>query len=388
MGIFPAALIGFVLKFRVCGIIIFIIYGFRKCQKCQKKRGSGEKMKKLLLVTILAAFITVGYYLYTLHTPHAGSDNAKDGVKLMSDIATSDKKQEKAEELELPDNSEQLETLNWQKDNTDETVKEPYPTAKASKSSVKDLLQPTVEDSNPSAEDSPQLTAEDSNPSVEDFKPTIEEIKQLPAHSMVDTTLFTDEEIETLFYSTEITDEIFSRINNISYTPNDNITADELRYIKLLHIGFDEKTYIGELIVNRAISDDILDIMKELYSARYPIESMVLVDEYGADDDKSMAANNTSAFNYRTVPGKSSLSNHSYGLAIDINPLYNPYIRKSGSGELLISPENGAEYADRDKDFPHKIDRDDLCCKLFKEHGFTWGGDWKSVKDYQHFEKN
>ncbi len=316
-----------------------------------EKRESGGKMKKLLLITVLVAIITVGYYLYTLSMPSAGSDNAKDGVKSMSDIATSDKTHEKAEQLELPDNSEQLETQNWQEDIADETAKETQPAA-------------------------------------EDYKLTVEEIKLLPAHSQVDITLFTEEEIEALFYSTEITDEIFERINNVSYVPNDNITTDKLRYIRLLHIGFDGKTYIGELIVNEKISDDILDIMKALYFAQYPIESMVLVDEYGADDDKSMEANNTSSFNYRTVPGKSSLSNHSYGLAIDINPLYNPYIRKDSSGELLISPENGAEYADRDKDFPYKIDRDDLCYKLFKEHGFTWGGDWKSVKDYQHFEKS
>ena len=99
-----------------------------------------------------------------------------------------------------------------------------------------------------------------------------------------------------------------------------------------------------------------------------------------------MADNNTSCFNYRTVPGKSKLSNHSYGRAIDINPLYNPYVRTK-DGKVLVSPQNAEEYADRSADFPYKIDREDLCYQLFTEHGFEWGGAWNSSKDYQHFEK-
>ncbi len=99
-----------------------------------------------------------------------------------------------------------------------------------------------------------------------------------------------------------------------------------------------------------------------------------------------MADNNTSCFNYRTVSGKSKLSNHSYGCAIDINPLYNPYVR-TRDGKVLVSPQNAGEYADRSADFPYKIDREDLCYRLFTEHGFEWGGAWNSSKDYQHFEK-
>ena len=114
---------------------------------------------------------------------------------------------------------------------------------------------------------------------------------------------------------------------------------------------------------------------------------MVLIDVYGGDDNQSMAANNTSAFNYRTVSGTNKLSNHSYGRAIDINPLYNPYIRTASDGSTLCEPENGAPYINRDEDFTHKIDHSDRCYQLFKEHCFTWGGDWRSVKDYQHFEK-
>ena len=98
-----------------------------------------------------------------------------------------------------------------------------------------------------------------------------------------------------------------------------------------------------------------------------------------------MQDNNSSSFNFRTVPGTKKISKHARGLAIDINTLYNPYIRKV-DGETVISPDNAAEYADRDKDYDYKIEKGDLCYKLFIEHGFKWGGEWKNSKDYQHFE--
>ena len=215
----------------------------------------------------------------------------------------------------------------------------------------------------------------------------VSEICELPAHTVVDAKDLTEEEIDGLFYATDITEDIFSRIDHCSYTENDDISPEELRYIRVLHMGFDGNTYIGELIVNSEIGDDIVEIMRELYRAGYPIERMVLVDEYGADDDRSMEANNTSAFNYRTVAGTATLSNHSYGRAIDINPLYNPYVRRGRNGAWIISPSGGAAYVDREKDIPYRIDHEDLCYQLFTEHGFTWGGDWNNPKDYQHFEK-
>ena len=112
---------------------------------------------------------------------------------------------------------------------------------------------------------------------------------------------------------------------------------------------------------------------------------MVLVDEYNADDNLSMADNNTSAFNYRVVEGTTKLSKHSLGLAIDINPRYNPYIHTL-QGVVVCSPENGKAYQNRSKDFPYKIDRNDLAYQLLLSEGFTWGGAWNSCKDYQHFQ--
>ena len=140
------------------------------------------------------------------------------------------------------------------------------------------------------------------------------------------------------------------------------------------------------MIVNQKIETDILEIMRELYEQKYPIEKMVLVDEYGAEDEKSMEDNNSSAFNYRVIAGSSKLSKHSQGLAIDINPRFNPCVRTS-NGELTVEPSNGMEYADRTREFEHKITETDLCYQLFTAHGFQWGGSWNSLKDYQHFEK-
>lgn len=216
---------------------------------------------------------------------------------------------------------------------------------------------------------------------------SVSEIQNMKASSVLEESQLNDELINNLFYSTEITEEVRQRIWNISYKENDNISLDELRYLRVLHRGFDGNTHIGELIVNQNIAEDILDIMYELYLNDYPIEKMVLVDEYNGDDETSMEDNNTSAFNYRVVANTNSLSKHSLGMAIDINPKYNPYVVKRSNGTIMISPENGAEYADRSKEFSYKMDENDLCVKLFLEHGFTWGGNWNSVKDYQHFEK-
>ena len=194
------------------------------------------------------------------------------------------------------------------------------------------------------------------------------------------------QETDTLFYQKPIDEAIFSRIQGKSYKEGCTVPLSDLRYLKVMHHNGKGEVCQGELICHRSISDALLDIFRKLYEAKYPIERMVLVDEYGADDEASMADNNTSAFNFRFVSGTRSLSKHSLGMAIDINPFYNPYVRKRG-GKLLVSPDGAEEYVDRNKSFPYKINRNDLCYKLFKAHGFTWGGDWKNSKDYQHFEK-
>lgn len=215
---------------------------------------------------------------------------------------------------------------------------------------------------------------------------SVAEIQVMEAGSVVDVSRMETQVLESLFYSEVPGEEIAQRITGISYQENDNISIEELRYLRVLHIGFDGQTHIGELLVHESIAEDILEIMAALYENQYPIEKMLLVDEYGADDEASMQDNNTSAFNYREIAGTSRLSQHSLGLAIDINPKFNPYV-KERDDELLISPANAADYADRTQEFEYKIDENDLCYQLFTAHGFTWGGSWNSVKDYQHFEK-
>ena len=131
----------------------------------------------------------------------------------------------------------------------------------------------------------------------------------------------------------------------------------------------------------------MLDIFRRLYEAQYPIEKIRLIDEYGGDDAASMADNNTSCFNYRVIAGSDTISSHAKGLAVDINPLYNPCISDYPDGSKNIMPRDGAPYADRTRFFPMKITDQDLCFELFTLHGFAWGGTWDTPLDYQHFEK-
>ena len=187
------------------------------------------------------------------------------------------------------------------------------------------------------------------------------------------------------FYHEPITDAIKDRINGLSYKDDCTVAYDDLRYLSVMYYDFNNEVQTGEIICNKLIAEDLLEIFYELYVNQYQIDKIRLVDEYNADDDLSCADNNTSCFNFRSISGSSTLSNHALGLAIDINPFYNPYVTYPDGNER-ISPEGSEPYADRSADFPHKIDENDLCYKLFTEHGFSWGGNWKSLKDYQHFE--
>lgn len=189
------------------------------------------------------------------------------------------------------------------------------------------------------------------------------------------------------FASMPISDAVFGRIYGNSYKKDCRVLRSSLRYLHLLHYTEDGRIKLGEMICHKDIADDLTDIFRKLFEAKYPIENMQLIDNYGADDIRSMEYNNTTCFNYRTVAGSKKLSNHSLGKAVDINPLYNPYVKRRQDGTYKVSPEKGRKYADRTKTFKYKIDRNDLAYRLFKQHGFRWGGDYRSLKDYQHFEK-
>ena len=188
------------------------------------------------------------------------------------------------------------------------------------------------------------------------------------------------------FTAQEIPDSIWSKMQGKTYHPNPHIQRSDLHYLKVLHWDYDEKTHQGELICNKLIADKLLAIFRELYAGHYPIQKMRLPDEYDADDERQMSDNNTSCFCYRKISGSNKLSLHAQGLAIDINTRYNPYVHTRKNGTRIVEPSNGKPYADRQKKFQYKIEKGDLCHRLFLKHGFTWGGSWRTMKDYQHFE--
>ena len=184
-----------------------------------------------------------------------------------------------------------------------------------------------------------------------------------------------------------ISDAVFQRMQGKSFKRDCTVKRSELRYLRLSHYDAEGKEHIGELVCNKMIASDLKEIFQELYKHHYPIQRMQLVDDYDADDEQSMRANNTSCFNFRRIAGSTKLSKHSQGLAIDINPLYNPYVKRQANGTLIVQPANATCYADRRKAIPYKIERDDLCYLLFIKHGFKWGGAWTRQQDYQHFER-
>ena len=153
---------------------------------------------------------------------------------------------------------------------------------------------------------------------------------------------------------------------------------NKLDLVSVKYYGFDGKLHQGQIIVNKEISNDIVEIFKVIEEEKFPVEKVVPIVDYNWSDEKSMNDNNTSSFNYRFISGSRILSMHANGLAIDINPKQNPYV-KNGT-----SIPAGSEYRLNDKG---TIEPGSKIVKAFKERGWTWGGDWKSLKDYQHFQK-
>ena len=171
------------------------------------------------------------------------------------------------------------------------------------------------------------------------------------------------------FKAAPIPDDVFARMKGKSFKADCTVPRGELRYVTVLHYGADGKIRRGEMVVNRAAAADVTDVFQKLFEAQYPIERMTLIDDFGAVDEASMTANNTTAFNFRVVKGSKKLSAHARGLAVDVNPLYNPYVRVMKDGRTVVQPEAGRPYADRNGIYPFRIDADDLAVKLFKAKG-------------------
>ena len=188
-----------------------------------------------------------------------------------------------------------------------------------------------------------------------------------------------------------ISDELFARMQQgNTFKENCIVPRADLRYIQALHKDKDGNVHLGEMVVHRLIAEDVLEILEKLYDAAYPIERMVLPDNYMADDEIMMRDNNSSCFNFRFISHTTTVSKHGLGMAVDINTLYNPYHKMvknaDGTQSEVIEPATGKPYLDRTKHFDYKIEKDDLCYRLFTEKGFEWGGNWTDRKDYQHFE--
>lgn len=166
------------------------------------------------------------------------------------------------------------------------------------------------------------------------------------------------------------------------------VPLNELRYLRLKHINFRGEEEMGEMIVHKEVSNEVTEIFEALYSIGYPINKMKLVSEYNGSDWHSIEADNTSAFNCRKATGSKKWSKHSYGKAIDINPIENPYISRKGT----ISHKASEKYRKRvhqKSSYPDKavLLKNDKAVQLFEKYGWKWGGDWSGVKDYQHFSK-
>jgi hypothetical protein len=186
-------------------------------------------------------------------------------------------------------------------------------------------------------------------------------------------------------HSEPIEGKVRERIVGSSWHRGCPVGLGELRLLELTYRDFNGDAHHGRLVVNRRFDDEIIAVFKRLYSIGYPIRQMALIDRYGADDNRSMNADNTSAFNCRFVAGTTRWSMHAYGLAVDLNPIENPYV--SGTH---VSPPAGEPYADRSRQAPGIIHDGDAVEKAFaRRAGWEWLGDGpQSIRDYQHFSSD
>jgi peptidoglycan LD-endopeptidase CwlK len=151
-----------------------------------------------------------------------------------------------------------------------------------------------------------------------------------------------------------------------------------LAIVVVQYFSFDKKLHRGQIVINKILVKDIVEVFRKIKAKEFPVAKVIPIVKYNWNDEASMEDNNTSAFNYRFIAGTKKLSNHSFGTAIDINPLLNPYIRKD-----LHQPE-GSVYNPIVKG---TITGKSFLVKEFKKLGWDWGGNWSDRKDYQHFEK-
>lgn len=157
-----------------------------------------------------------------------------------------------------------------------------------------------------------------------------------------------------------------------------NEVSQELTIVTVSYWSFDDREHTGQIVVRKNVAEEVKEIFDDLWRARFPIDKVVPISQYDWSDEQSMSDDNTSAFNYRRIENQDALSKHSYGLAIDINPRLNPYIRDG------VTRPAGANY---DPSVPGTITADGPVVEAFRKRGWVWGGRWRKLKDWQHFEK-
>jgi len=187
---------------------------------------------------------------------------------------------------------------------------------------------------------------------------------------------------EPVFRMEPLPANIVEIIGGSSFHDHAPFGLDFLTYLTISYVDFENVHRIGHMIVAEEIGQEVLDIFQEIFEYGFPIERMRLIDFYDAGDYLSMADNNSVAFNFRTIAGTNTLSRHAFGMAIDINPVQNPYIRGD-----IVWPAAGAEYMDRHNVRPGMIIHGDVVYHAFTSRGWTWGGNWRSPRDYHHFER-
>lgn len=208
-----------------------------------------------------------------------------------------------------------------------------------------------------------------------------------------------------------------------SWQPGCPVLPSDLAYLELMHWGFDNQVHRGELVVHKSLAQNFLEVFAQLYEIHFPIEKMQLIEKYGANDEVSMSNNNSSAFNCREITRKPGhFSQHSYGRAVDINPLFNPYVTvenaylikqgwdgKSEKADFMVQlgydtempmamfctihpndcailPRESTIFIDRHQVITGLIKPNDPIVKIFQQNGFIWGGSWRNLLDFQHFE--
>lgn len=187
--------------------------------------------------------------------------------------------------------------------------------------------------------------------------------------------------VEPFDGSIQVLDPAVTARMGASWRPGCPVPLEDLRLVTVTHWTFDGVTRRGEVVVHADQADGILRVFRRLFEAKFPLHQVRLVDEFDGDDDRSMAANNTSAFNCRNATGSQRWSEHAYGRALDVNPIRNPFVTASGK----VIPPEGTPFVERRGTTPGLITSGDVVVDAFRDIGWRWGGAWTSNQDYQHF---